>query len=530
MIENNLSLSDLTVKQKGKFKGEPSLVSNLNLKVRQKEFVAIVGESGSGKSLTALSILGLVPTEIQTLGKAKWCEKAYDINDVKFLQRLRGKEIGFIFQEPLVSLNPLHTIGKQVEECLLTHDPASFKNRKERVLSLLHDVKLPDPEGRFNFYPHQLSGGQRQRVMIAMALANNPKLLIADEPTTALDVTVQKEILELLMSLKLKKDLSILFITHNLHIVRKLADRLYVMKDGKIIEEGLTENLFRSPRAAYTKALLNSKLNFKLPLFSTKTVLLDIKNLSVKYPINTGFFRPKGKDFVALDDVTLNLYKGQTIGVVGESGCGKTTLALSILNLVGFSGRITLEGQEINFSDKNHLKQLRKTVQIVFQDPFSSLSPRLSVRDIIEEGVTTHYNLTKSELDFEIRGIIDRVGLSTEILKRYPHEFSGGQRQRIAIARALIMKPKVLILDEPTSSLDVTIQRQVIELLLRLQKDLSLSYIFISHDLELISAVSHRVMVLQDGKVVEEGPAKRVLKAASHPYTRKLLESSLLET
>ena len=516
MIENNLSLSELTVKQKGKSKGEPPLVSNLKLKVRQKEFVAIVGESGSGKSLTALSILGLVPNEIQTSGKAEWCEKAYDINDVKFLQRLRGKEIGFIFQEPLVSLNPLHTIGKQVEECLLTHDSASIKNRREQVLSLLQDVKLPDPERRFNFYPHQLSGGQRQRVMIAMALANNPKLLIADEPTTALDVTVQKEILELLMSLKLKKDLSILFITHNLHIVR-------------IVEEGLTENLFRSPRATYTKTLLNSKLNFKLPLFSTKSVLLDIKNLSVKYRINTGFFRPKGKDFVALDDVTLNLYKGQTIGVVGESGCGKTTLALSILNLVGFSGRITLEGQEINFSDKNHLKKLRKTVQIVFQDPFSSLSPRLSVRDIIEEGVATHYNLKKSELDFEIRDIIDRVGLSSEILKRYPHEFSGGQRQRIAIARALIMKPKVLILDEPTSSLDVTIQRQVIELLLRLQKDLSLSYIFISHDLELISAVSHRVMVLQDGKVVEEGTAKSVLKAASHPYTRKLLESSLLE-
>ncbi len=528
MIGNILSLSELTVKKKDKSAKEPDLVSNLNLNIQKKEFVAIVGESGSGKSLTALSILGLLPTELYSSGKGQWGDKSYDLNNSNFLHSLRGKDIGFIFQEPLISMNPLHTIGKQVQECLLLHDHSGPNRIKEKVISLFYDVKLPDPEKRFNFYPHQLSGGQRQRVMIAMALANNPKLLIADEPTTALDVTVQKDILELLISLKSQKDLSILFITHNLKIVRKLADRLYVMKDGKIIEEGPTRKLFERPREYYTKDLLKSKIDFKLSATPNQTALLQIKNLSVKYPIKKGIFRRKISDFVALDSVSFKLFKGETMGVVGESGSGKTTLALAILNLINFTGNISVEDCELNFSNKMELKKLRRSVQIVFQDPFSSLSPRLSVREIIGEGIATHNNFTKNEIDLKVQEIVRRVGLNSKILNRYPHEFSGGQRQRIAIARALIMKPKILILDEPTSSLDVTIQKQVIELLLKLQNEFNLSYIFISHDLELVSAVSHRVIVLERGRVVEMGSVKSILDAPSYPYTRSLLESTFL--
>ena len=528
MTSNILTLSDLTLKHQDQFGREKELVSKLNLDIKKKEFVAIVGESGSGKSLTALSILGLLPEEIHSSGKGCWGKKFFDLTNAYFLASMRGRDVGFIFQEPQISMNPLHTIGKQVGECFSVHESSLKTNLKQKVLSLLKDVKIPEPEKRFDFYPHQLSGGQRQRVMIAMALANDPKLLIADEPTTALDVTVQKEILELLGTLKLEKNLSILFITHNLNIVRKLADRIYVMKDGIIIEEGETKKMFDRPRELYTQALLNSKINFKLPSISSKKVLLEIKNLSVKYPGKGGLFMRKAEEFKALEEVSFKLREGETIGVVGESGCGKTSLALSILNLIKFSGSIILEEENLKFSNKAQLKKLRRNVQIVFQDPFSSLSPRLSVREIIVEGIATHYNFTKTQLDCEVKNIVENVGLNPEILSRYPHEFSGGQRQRIAIARALIMRPQVLILDEPTSALDVTIQKQVIELLLKLQRDLNLSYIFISHDLELVSSVSHRVIVLKDGLIAEEGLSKNILKEPSNPYTKRLLESTLL--
>ncbi len=526
MTTNILTLSDLTLRHEGQSIKDGYLVSSLNLEIKKREFVAIVGESGSGKSLTALSILGLLPAEIHTSGKGSWGKKSYDLTNTNFVASMRGRDIGFIFQEPQISLNPTQTIGKQIGECFSINDDLSKISLRRKVLSLLNDVKIPEPEKRFDFYPHQLSGGQRQRVMIAMALANDPTLLIADEPTTALDVTVQKEILELLVTLKVRKSLSILFITHNLNIVRKLADRIYVMKEGRIVEEGDAKKLFDRPKERYTKALLKSKIDFDLAAVSSKTELLEIKNLSVKYPAKSGVFRRKAEEFKALNDVSFKLYEGETIGVVGESGCGKTSLALSILNLIKFSGSIAVGEENIKFSSREHLKKLRRAVQIVFQDPFSSLSPRLSVREIIVEGMSTHFNFTKTELEFEVENIVKNVGLNPDVLSRYPHEFSGGQRQRIAIARALIMKPRALILDEPTSSLDVTIQKQVIELLLKLQREFNLSFIFISHDLELVSSVSHRVIVLKDGSIVEEGLSKNILKTPSHPYTQKLLEST----
>ena len=527
MSTNLLSLDNLCIYLNGLNGGSKKLVSNVNFNISRGEFVALIGESGSGKSLSALSTVGLLPSAIKASGKGKWLDLTYDLADHNSLKMFRGKEIGFIFQEPLVSLNPLHTIGKQIGECITTHTSISNVDLKDKVIALLKDVKLDDPERRFNHYPHQLSGGQRQRVMIAMALSNNPKLLIADEPTTALDVTIQKEILDLLHSLRASYDLSILFITHNLKIVKNLADRLYIMKDGKIIESGKTKVIFKRPTHIYTKDLIEPKIKITKSKFNASKVLLSAENLSVKYKGPRSLFRSSSKDFYALDKVSLSIKFGETLGVVGESGSGKTSLALSILKLIDYQGDINLYLPEVVCRKKDKLKNYRRNVQIVFQDPFSSLSPRLSIRDIIGEGIISHSIFSKEQVEEKIGLALRRVDLDKATLERYPHEFSGGQRQRIAIARAIIMEPKLLILDEPTSSLDAAVQKQIIKLLIDLQKDLNLSYLFISHDLELVSTISHRMVVMKDGKIVDEGTPTKLLRLSKNKYTKRLVESSI---
>ena len=527
MSTNLLSLDNLCIYLNGLNGGSKKLVSNVNFNISKGEFVALIGESGSGKSLSALSTVGLLPSAIKASGKGKWLDLTYDLADHNSLKMFRGKEIGFIFQEPLVSLNPLHTIGKQIGECITTHTSISNVDLKDKVIALLKDVKLDDPERRFNHYPHQLSGGQRQRVMIAMALSNNPKLLIADEPTTALDVTIQKEILDLLHSLRASYDLSILFITHNLKIVKNLADRLYIMKDGKIIESGKTKVIFKRPAHIYTKDLIKPKIKITKSKFNASKVLLSAENLSVKYKGPRSLFRSSSKDFYALDKVSLSIKFGETLGVVGESGSGKTSLALSILKLIDYQGDINLYLPEVVCRKKDKLKNYRRSVQIVFQDPFSSLSPRLSIRDIIGEGIISHRIFSKEQVEEKIGLALRRVDLDKATLERYPHEFSGGQRQRIAIARAIIMEPKLLILDEPTSSLDAAVQKQIIKLLIDLQKDLNLSYLFISHDLELVSTISHRMVVMKDGKIVDEGTPTKLLRLSKNKYTKRLVESSI---
>ena len=527
MSTNLLSLDNLCIYLDGLNGGSKKLVSNVNFNISRGEFVALIGESGSGKSLSALSTVGLLPSAIKASGKGKWLDLTYDLADHNSLKMFRGKEIGFIFQEPLVSLNPLHTIGKQIGECITTHTSISNFDLKDKVIALLKDVKLDEPERRFNHYPHQLSGGQRQRVMIAMALSNNPKLLIADEPTTALDVTIQKEILDLLHSLRASYDLSILFITHNLKIVKNLADRLYIMKDGKIIESGKTKVIFKRPTHVYTKDLIEPKIKITKSKFNASKVLLSAENLSVKYKGPRSLFRSSSKDFYALDKVSLSIKFGETLGVVGESGSGKTSLALSILKLIDYQGDINLYLPEVVCGKKDKLKNYRRNVQIVFQDPFSSLSPRLSIRDIIGEGIISHRIFSKEQVEEKIRLALRRVDLDKATLERYPHEFSGGQRQRIAIARAIIMEPKLLILDEPTSSLDAAVQKQIIKLLIDLQKDLNLSYLFISHDLELVSTISHRMVVMKDGKIVDEGTPTKLLRLSKNKYTKRLVESSI---
>ena len=527
MSTNLLSLDNLCIYLNGLNGGSKKLVSNVNFNISRGEFVALIGESGSGKSLSALSTVGLLPSAIKASGKGKWLDLTYDLADHNSLKMFRGKEIGFIFQEPLVSLNPLHTIGKQIGECITTHTSISNVDLKDKVIALLKDVKLDDPERRFNHYPHQLSGGQRQRVMIAMALSNNPKLLIADEPTTALDVTIQKEILDLLHSLRASYDLSILFITHNLKIVKNLADRLYIMKDGKIIESGKTKVIFKRPTHIYTKDLIEPKIKITKSKFNASKVLLAAENLSVKYKGPRSLFRSSSKDFYALDKVSLSVKFGETLGVVGESGSGKTSLALSILKLIDYQGDINLYLPEVVCRKKDKLKNYRRNVQIVFQDPFSSLSPRLSIRDIIGEGIISHRIFSKEQVEEKIGLALRRVDLDKATLERYPHEFSGGQRQRIAIARAIIMEPKLLILDEPTSSLDAAVQKQIIKLLIDLQKDLNLSYLFISHDLELVSTISHRMVVMKDGKIVDEGTPTKLLRLSKNKYTKRLVESSI---
>ncbi|MFG6666623.1 ABC transporter ATP-binding protein [Halomonas sp. HNIBRBA4712] len=512
------------------FDGQP-VVEGLSLEVQRGETLAIVGESGSGKSVSALGAIDLLPANARVSG-GRWLE-GKDLNGLSARQwsGLRGGQIGFVFQEPMTSLNPLHRIGKQLGETLRLHQGLSGQALRRRALELLEQVKLPRPEELLDVWPHQLSGGQRQRVMIAMAIANNPALLIADEPTTALDVTVQQEILALLTSLRDEVGMAVLFITHDLNLVRRFAERVCVMKSGRVEEIGPVESVFAHPQSAYTRALIDAEPTGRPSEISDTAPLLRAHGLSVRFERPAaGLFKRKRLAFEAVKPTDLQIAPGETLGVVGESGSGKTTLASAIMRLVPSQGEITLGDTPLGTLTGKHLRRQRRRLQMVFQDPFGALSPRMPVFDIVSEGLRFHYPaLSKDEVASRVAQTLKEVGLPESCAARYPHEFSGGQRQRIAVARAIILEPELLVLDEPTSALDRTVQKQLITLLRELQARRGLSYLFISHDLAVVRAMAHRVMVLKEGEVVEQGPCLEVLAAPRHPYTRALIEAAQLE-
>ena len=505
-------------------------VKNVSFDVGQGETVALVGESGSGKTVTALSILQLLPYPAASHPSGTIEFQGDNLMKLppEALRRIRGNKISMIFQEPMTSLNPLHTIEDQVGEVLKIHRGLSDRAAKARVIDLLTKVGIDDPESRLGSYPHQLSGGQRQRVMIAMALANEPALLIADEPTTALDVTIQAQILELLLDLKSEFNMAMLLITHNLGIVRKMADRVCVMNNGEIVEQSSTRELFASPQHAYTKHLLASEPKGSPPVLDkTAPVVLEAKDLRVWFPIKRGFLRHIVGHIKAVDGIDLAVKQGQTLGVVGESGSGKTTLGLALLRLISSDGPIVYLGKRIDGLDSKRMRPLRRDMQIVFQDPYGSLSPRLSIGQIIEEGLLTQQPRPgPEERQKRVARALREVGLDPTMQDRYPHEFSGGQRQRIAIARALVLEPKFLILDEPTSALDVSVQAQIVDLLRDLQERHKLTYLFISHDLKVVRALANEVIVLRHGKVVEQGLARELFADPKTPYTKALLAAA----
>ncbi|MFB9951590.1 ABC transporter ATP-binding protein [Rhizobium puerariae] len=529
MTEPLLSVRDLSVA----FRQGPDTVlavDRVSFDIHPGEVVALVGESGSGKSVTANSILKLLPYPAashpsgQILFDGKELLKASEPE----LRRVRGDDITMIFQEPMTSLNPLHSIERQVGEILELHHGITGQAARGRILELLNQVGIREPEKRLSAYPHELSGGQRQRVMIAMALANRPKLLIADEPTTALDVTVQAQILELLRRLKGEHGMSMLFITHDLGIVRKFADRVCVMTKGRIVETGAVEDVFASPQHDYTRHLLSSEPRGEPPLADpSKPVVMQGKDIKVWFPIKAGLLRKVVDHVKAVDGIDLTLRAGETLGVVGESGSGKTTLGLALARLIASEGRIVFIGNEIDRFSFKEMRPFRDRLQVVFQDPYGSLSPRMSVGEIIAEGLKVHErSLSADERDERVAWALTEVGLDPATRWRYPHEFSGGQRQRIAIARAMVLKPRFVMLDEPTSALDMTVQAQVVDLLRDLQKKHDLAYLFISHDLKVVKALANHVIVMRFGKVVEEGPADRIFRAPREDYTRALMAAA----
>lgn len=506
-------------------------VKGIDIIIEKGETVAVVGESGSGKSVTALSVMQLLPYP-----KAKHPHGSIHYQGEELIgaserkmRRIRGNGISMIFQEPMTSLNPLHTVEKQVSEVLILHQGLSRKQARAKVLELLKLVKLSEPEKRLGSYPHQLSGGQRQRVMIAMALANEPDLLIADEPTTALDVTIQAQILELLGEVQEKFGMAIMLITHDLGIVRHMADRVYVMTQGNVVEEGATTNIFTNPQYAYTQKLLSAQPKGKPSLINEDAApIIQAKDLKVWFPIQRGVLRRTVGHIKAVNGISLNLRVGQTLGIVGESGSGKTTLGLALLRLVSSQGPIIFAGQEIHNLRNRQVRLLRSDMQIVFQDPFSSLSPRLSVFQIIEEGLLVHgIGKNFAERRKIVMNALIEVGLEPSTMDRFPHEFSGGQRQRIAIARAIVLKPKLIILDEPTSALDMTIQAQIIDLLQNLQQNSQLAYLFISHDLRVVRALANEIIVMKEGYVVENGPAAQIFESPQQDYTKELIAAAL---
>jgi microcin C transport system ATP-binding protein len=524
-----INVEDLSVDFRGGGKVTHA-VKHVSFDIGRAETVALVGESGSGKTVTALSILKLLPYPSASHPSGKIWFKGENLMTLRDsgLRAIRGNKISMIFQEPMTSLNPLHTIEQQVGEVLKIHRGLSDRAARVRVLDLLDKVGIDDPKGRLASYPHQLSGGQRQRVMIAMALANEPDLLIADEPTTALDVTIQAQILDLLAKLKDEFHMAMLLITHDLGIVRKMADRVCVMNSGEIVERGRAQQIFASPQHPYTKHLLASEPKGAPPPANAKAVtILEAKDLKVWFPIKRGFLRSIVGYIKAVDGIDLAVKEGQTLGVVGESGSGKTTLGLALLRLVSSEGPIVYLGNRIDSYDSKRMRPLRRHMQIVFQDPYGSLSPRLSVGQIIEEGlVIQNHGLSQDERNACVVRALKEVGLDPAWRDRYPHEFSGGQRQRIAIARALVLEPKFLILDEPTSALDVSVQAQIVDLLRELQKKHKLAYLFISHDLKVVRALANSIIVLRHGKVVEQGPARTVFAKPKTDYTKALLAAA----
>jgi microcin C transport system ATP-binding protein len=505
-------------------------VRGVSFTLDKGEILALVGESGSGKSVTALSILQLLPypKAFHPSGSIRLLGREMVGADEATLRSVRGNRVGIVFQEPMTSLNPLHTVERQIAEVLMLHRRMPREQARARVIELLNLVGIADAGRRLESYPHQLSGGQRQRVMIAMALANEPDLLIADEPTTALDVTIQAQILKLIRDLQQRLGMAVLLITHDLGIVRKVADRVCVMTQGEIVEQGPVGRIFEAPQHPYTKHLLASEPRGR-PLVPRRDapVVLEGRDVKVHFPIQRGFLKRTVGWIKAVDGVSLAVREGETVGVVGESGSGKTTLGLALLRLIPSRGEILFEGTSVQGWSWKQMRPLRRQMQIVFQDPYGSLSPRLTVGEIVEEGLLVHrLAKTPEERRERVARILEEVGLEASMIDRYPHEFSGGQRQRISIARAMVLEPRFVVLDEPTSALDVSVQAQIVDLLRTLQERHRLAYLFISHDLRVVRALAHHLIVMKDGRVVEQGPAAEIFEAPRHPYTRALLAAA----
>ncbi|MBB3390884.1 peptide/nickel transport system ATP-binding protein [Rhizobium sp. BK275] len=512
--------------------GTVEAVKDISFQLYRGETIAIVGESGSGKSVTARTVMGLLSKRAVISPRSS---VEYDGNNIlkfseKARRKLRGDRISMIFQEPMSSLNPIYTIGSQIVEAIRVHRKMSRRQADAKALELLKQVQIPDPEARLRQYPHQLSGGQRQRVMIAMALANDPDVLIADEPTTALDVTVQAQILNLIRNLQTELRMAVILITHDLTVVRKFSDYVYVMQHGEMREHNITEQLFANPQHPYTKHLLASEPRGQAnPLPEGSDIILDARGVRVSFMLrHGGFFRPELRELVAVDSLNLTLRRHETLGLVGESGSGKTTFGQAILRLNDTdNGEIYFDRRPIHGKSRAEMRPLRSRMQIVFQDPFSSLNPRMTIGQIIEEGlVVNKLGATKGERLDRVREALVSAGMPGNILSRFPHEFSGGQRQRIAIARAIALEPEFILLDEPTSALDLSVQAQIIELLRKLQDERGLSYLFISHDLKVVRALCHRVIVMQHGKIMEEGPVNEVLSNPKTPYTERLVKAA----
>ncbi len=528
MSEPVLDVKSLNVRFIREDGGLFSAVYNSSFEVYEGEVLAIVGESGSGKSVTALSLMGLIDPkkvlykstnsiefegrEMTALSEAEW-------------QQIRGDKISMVFQEPMSSLNPLMKVGAQIAEVISVHKNVSEKKAYARARYLLRMVGIENAEERMNAFPFELSGGQRQRVMIAMAVANNPKILIADEPTTALDVTVQKQILELILRLKNKLNMAVIFISHDLNVVRKIANRVIVMRQGVIVEQGTVGNIFNAPAHPYTKELLAAFNKTAANEDFKARKLMEARHISVVFPIKKNLFGRAVKEIKAVDDVSLSLYEGKTLGVVGESGSGKTTLGMCLANLIKYRGEI-LTAKSVHIQNE---KDFRKNVQVVFQDPYNSLNPRMTIGEIVGEGIKVHFpKLSKSEQQDKVMQVLKAVGLGDEeILSQYPHEFSGGQRQRIAIARALAVEPKIMILDEPTSALDVTVQAGIIRLLKKIQRETGIAYLFISHDMRAVRAIAHEVAVMRNGKIVEQGTALEIFNAPQSDYAKELMKAAM---
>ena len=521
-----LEVKDLTVgfRQDGQV---TQAVKGVSFHVDRGETVALVGESGSGKSVSALSTVSLLGDSAEVSGSVTYDGQQMIGADDALLRKVRGNDISFIFQEPMTSLNPLHTIEKQLGESLALHQGVVGDKARDRILELLDKVGIVDAESRLGAYPHQLSGGQRQRVMIAMALANKPDVLIADEPTTALDVTIQAQILDLLKELKDSEGMGLLFITHDLGVVRRIADRVCVMQHGEIVEQGATAQIFDNPQHPYTIKLLSAEPSGSpAPVAADATEIISTEHLKVWFPIQKGLLRRTVGHVKAVNDASISVRAGETLGIVGESGSGKTTLALAIMRLIASEGGITFMGQDVRQWSTRELRRLRKDMQIVFQDPFGSLSPRMTCFQIIAEGLSIHkVDPTRDPREL-VAEVMEETGLDPVTMDRYPHEFSGGQRQRIAIARAMVLRPKLLVLDEPTSALDMTVQVQIVELLRDLQVKYGLAYLFISHDLRVVRAMSHKVMVMKRGDVVEYGSADDLYDNPQTDYTRELLQAA----